>query len=319
MVEETNNSNGDVQYKALDAAFLEAAYVNVAWKHEVQQSPDVIAAAAALAEQHPVEKTITADDIAGIVASVKQNCQLAGVPTAEIEKILAHIASNIGAPKSHLDEVLKDAQARAGEAISTAKGELVQNSMYNEAQYQQLWNEIKAIDKKIDKNIDELHAEGLISDEEYEKLKAERKRLDAMDNHDPKYIAGQKLYAQHLRTIYDRAEDNATTDKQQDLVKEGSGLLDKREERVNMAEREITAYKKAGEQSTYTTITAPATEQKNAPAQQTSSVMNNDKLTAEMLNAGATLNTMQMADASAPEAAANTPPAAPAKTRRSMG
>lgn len=327
MVEDKNSSNNDVAYKAIDAAFLEAAYVNVAWAHEVQQSPEIIAAAQNLVEQYPIEKTITADDIADIAATVKQNCMLAGVPMAEIEKILASINSNVGAPKSRLDEVSKTALAEANNAIATAKGDVVQNTMYNDAQYQQLWNEIKAIDKKIDKNIDELHAEGLISDEEYLKLKKERAQLDAMDINDPKRIAGEKLYGQHLRTIYDRADGEVTTDKQQEIVDRGIKLVDKRDELVDEAAKAREARTQPG--NNYA-VTAPAAKQdmavpvvgnadagKNVPPQ-SNDVLISSQLTSEIASVGATLKNMQMAQASVPEALVTTPAGAPAKTLRSM-
>ncbi len=72
-----------------------------------------------------------------------------------------------------------------------------------------LWGEIEAIDKDISSDLEELRRRGLLTEEEYQRLKSERERLDAMDKNDPQRIAGERAYSEHVKDDADKAKERA--------------------------------------------------------------------------------------------------------------
>jgi hypothetical protein len=72
-----------------------------------------------------------------------------------------------------------------------------------------LWGEIGKLNEAIKLDLEELHKRGLIGDEEYEKLKKERARLDKLDVNDPARLEGERLYNNRIHAIAEQANQTA--------------------------------------------------------------------------------------------------------------
>ncbi|MFO0109219.1 MAG: hypothetical protein ACK52W_01620 [Alphaproteobacteria bacterium] len=72
-----------------------------------------------------------------------------------------------------------------------------------------LWGEIDKLNEAIKLDLEELHKRGLIGDEEYEKLKKERARLDKLDVNDPARLEGERLYNNRIHAIAEQANQTA--------------------------------------------------------------------------------------------------------------
>lgn len=69
--------------------------------------------------------------------------------------------------------------------------------------------EIKALNTEITADLEQLHRDGFVGDEEYKKLKKERERLDKLDDNDPTKPQAEKQYNDQVKEIAERAETAA--------------------------------------------------------------------------------------------------------------
>lgn len=240
MVEDKNSSHKDTPYTMPDVADIYAqagaAFKGAEWLHDAayKQDDDIIHAAEKHHEalhhhkaQHK-EKLITENDLSGYAAEIRAKCAAQAVPASDIEKIIAQLFANVGAPISQLADAFNSTLAAASEAIENANGDHMQVAMSADEQMHQLYANLKQIDVKIQKSLDELHAEGLISDDDYKRLKKERDALDALPENDPHRIAGEQAYNKYLEKVYEHAGQNAQTPEQQAQVHAGKDEVNKR-------------------------------------------------------------------------------------------
>ncbi|MFN9002066.1 MAG: SHOCT domain-containing protein [Alphaproteobacteria bacterium] len=112
--------------------------------------------------------------------------------------------------KSRTRKELSENIAEARDALQSIAADKAQaNSGGVEAEKARIWGEIGKVNEAIKLDLEELHKRGLISDEEYEKLKKERARLDKLDVNDPARLEGEKLYNNRIHAIAEQANQTA--------------------------------------------------------------------------------------------------------------
>ena len=120
-------------------------------------------------EKRAVEALITTKDIEKIAAEVTQRCMAAGVAPAEIAKLLAKLASNVGASKSSLEDIRGEALKAADDLVSEASGK---GSEGAEGQRKDALERINQLSDDIKKNVDEI--DPWLTPEERKRIKKAR-------------------------------------------------------------------------------------------------------------------------------------------------
>jgi hypothetical protein len=99
----------------------------------------------------------------------------------------------------------------------------------------QSWRRIGLLNQAITKDLEELHSRGLIGDEEFERLRRERARLDRMDVNDPERLRGEQAYNRSISAAADRAGEAARDNGDSG----GKAAADRMRERAQEVEREL--------------------------------------------------------------------------------
>ena len=168
--------------------------------HRKASEADISAAQAALAAELA---GLTFLDAAAQKAILQDFIQAAaGKTVPELGALRANLSQQAAAENNKRSNELAETGARTAEEARHAA----------EAK---LWGEIHELDKAIAKDLKKLHEHGLISDEEFQELDAERKRLDRMDPNDPARQEGEKKYNNRLlanaKKAYQQASQNGDT------------------------------------------------------------------------------------------------------------
>lgn len=210
--------------KAYEQAF--AAFAGAKWlgAPQYRQSPEVRAEAEALSGRLGIEARITQQDIDTIGAEVTQRCMVAGVPPSEIARLIARLASNVGASKSSLDDIRGEALKEANALANEANGKVSDGSETKAQKIERMWGEIEALNRKTLEGVDALHDNDLISEDEANKWKDELNEIMAMPNGEEKARRLQDFnqrYGDRLQQILDSLQPD---DPRRELV---SGLIAK--------------------------------------------------------------------------------------------
>lgn len=167
-------------------------------------NPDAYAHAPKDAGEHAEVKAAqfrAAQEIKAMIDEARSN------NNPELANQLAGLLSRLSGAKDPraIDAVLDTAQTYAAGAGNTSPNQ----QLTPQQKAEKLWGEIKENNKKISANLEDLHKDKYISDEEYDKLKKERERLDKLDINDPERLKAEKIYNDRVQKIAEEAQKKA--------------------------------------------------------------------------------------------------------------
>jgi hypothetical protein len=196
---------------------------------------------------------ITQMDIDALAQEVTQRCIAAGVPYAEITKLVAKLNSNLGASKDSLNEI-------RGEALRDADSLVSETSVIDETEAArtkrleaQFWADMHVLNAKAKAEFDALG--GYTSKEEKDTREALEREIAAAQksgDKDAKLAAQGKLAAFYQKTgheVHDRAVDANDDEvaKHADRLEKYGEEVEKKAKEISNAEHDKLGPKQSGD------------------------------------------------------------------------
>lgn len=212
-------------YEKASAAFKGAEWLN---DSQYKQSDEVLAAALAINEtvekqRIAAEKASFDEQKRGMISQL--DADIAYAPDEETRNKLRDIRDQVRDAKfgDSIAAIVANAKTATTAATSKADGP--------SPEVLQLVQKIKEVDKKIEKNLDTLYANGAIGKDEYETLKQEEKDLAKLNPGSPEWLEANKKHQENLEKLYKRLDETTpATSPHRETVTEGKAHVEERRE-----------------------------------------------------------------------------------------